>query len=368
MLTPIIRPKPMNKRILYCFLLLITIISCQKESIDEIVNQTNDKLWIQDTKLTGENAILLNSYASDNTLSISGINSWITIDTNNVYEGWINFGNYLSNSISKKIPITDDLFAWYTDTVLIFNSTKQIFHDYLPAFRLSRFGSEVSKFGYWSINRKNECLSISKSLHCLVPVTKKDYYPAFYLVKPNYYINSRNEVDVIASTENAFIKKVDWYPSSTSIGNLYTAFDKFFVSMNDGFYGIDTIGNVKMLLDVPISQVLNRSDSLFAISYSGVVYFSNNEGENWSSFCEISPDISRLKWVSLDNSLIAHPYLSGGQLYIINVGNQSMTIDTLASGGLKDKEITSLSVFNSKVYVTTLSGLYYKDLNKLRKK
>lgn len=358
----------MDKRIVYCFLLLTTLISCKEESVDEIVNQTDDKLWIQDTRLTGENAILLNSFASDNTLSISGINSWITIDTNNVYEGCINFSNYLSNSISKKIPITDDLFAWYIDTVLIFNSTKRFVHDYLPTFRLSRFGSEVSKFSYWSINRKNECLSISKSLHCLVPVTKKDNYPAFFLVKPNYYINSQNEVDVIASTENAFIKKVNWNPSSTYIENLYTAFDKFFVSMTDGFYGIDTIGNVKMLLDVPISQVISKSDSLFAISFSGVVYFSSDMGENWSSFCEISPDISRLKWASLDNTIIAYPYLNGGQLYIIDVGNHSMIIDTLASGGLKDKEITSLSEFKSKVYVTTLSGLYYKDLNKLTKK
>ena len=359
----------MDKRIVYCFLILTTLISLKVESVDEIVNKTDDNLWIQDIRLSGDNSILLNSFASSNRLSLSGINSWITIDSNDVYEGCINFSYYLGNSVSKKIPITDDLFAWYLDTVLIFNSTRNFSYIYLPTFRLSQLGSGIKHFGIASINRKNECLSISKSLHCLVPVTTIDNNQALYLIKPNIALNNRDEVDLIVSTKNALIHKVILNVASQSrIISLYTAFDKFFVSMTDNLYCIDTTGNVKMILDAPNSQVISKSDSLFAISNNGNVYMSSDKGENWSVYCEVAIDASNLKLVSIDNSIIAYPYLCDGHMYKIDIGNHSMSIDTLASGGLKDKDITSVSEFRGRVYVTTISGLFYKDLKNLRKK
>ncbi len=122
-----------------------------------------------------------------------------------------------------------------------------------------------------------------------------------------------------------------------------------------------------------IFQIINLSDSLTAIDANYQTYLSLDNGNSRGKFLEISyNDFSKSNgcyhnFEVIDNKIIAYPRCAVGQLYQLSIKNNNLKVDTIPADGLELKDITSISEFNEKVYVTTLSGLFYKETDKLLK-
>ncbi len=100
-----------NKIITFSIIILFIIGCCKKETVEPV--KEKQYLWKRDSVFFNSNAIFLNSFASDDKLHLSAINSWSTIDTYNNHDISSNFKYYLNYSIKRKIPITKNIFAFY---------------------------------------------------------------------------------------------------------------------------------------------------------------------------------------------------------------------------------------------------------------
>jgi len=109
-------------------------------------------------------------------------------------------------------------------------------------------------------------------------------------------------------------------------------------------------------MDVPSClEFLNYQDTLYAFTTSYDLYFSNDLGENWELYAHFSGWVS---FFEVAGKLCCH---RDDDIHEINFDNGE--VRELDNWGLEGNEITSINEFNDKVYITTLSGLFYRDVD-----
>ena len=363
----------MIKKTMILIFFTTILISCKKETIKEIVYKDKEYSWKRDLRFSGDDAILLNSFASTDKLNISAIGLWITIDTADNYEGILNFDYYLNYSIKRKIPITEQIFAYYWDEQkeITINSTGYQTAQYLPHFCLPKLDTAFLKINDYYIGRKSEFIAINDNMYCLIPYLTKSYLPGFFIIKPNsHLLNGIIHIDF--NTDNATVRKIklstDEYKNSVYFMTSY--YNSFFVNLEREFYRIDTLGNSQNVLHQSIYQMIQISDSLIAFGIDDQTYLSTDHGESWKNFLKIpKKDFTESNacyhnFEVINKKIIAFPICDVGKLYQLSIKDDKFQVDTIPSDGLERQDITSISEFNGKVYVTTLSGLFYKELDK----
>ncbi len=365
------------KKIFILSFILFIITSCKPIVTEKIVYKDKECSWKQDLRFSrGDDSILLNSFASDKKLNISAISHWATIDKQDNIEGTLNFEYYLNYSIKRKIPITDKIFTYYWEkqNYLVINSTSYPIASYIPYFDIKEYDTTFSRINDDGIDKKIEFMAITENMYCLFPYLTKSNEARFLIIRPNYKIHN-DKLYVSPNTNTVFVKKVeaDVFKNNSYLYFITSYYDNFFVNVGHKFYTIDTLGNVNKVLNHNIFQMINLSDSLIAIDANYQTYLSLDNGNSWEKFLAIScNDFSKSNgcyhnFEVIDNKIIAYPRCAVGQLYQLSIEDNNFKIDTIPSDGLELKDITSISEFNEKVYVTTLSGLFYKEIDKLLK-
>ncbi|WP_125869943.1 hypothetical protein [Williamwhitmania taraxaci] len=100
-----------------------------------------------------------------------------------------------------------------------------------------------------------------------------------------------------------------------------------------------------------------KGDTLYGISPSdAVLYQSLNDGDSWTSLGKINPDFSLLNFYTLDNEIIG---TYKAQLFHFSISTTGITVKEIDNDGLAYNTITSVSKYTDKVYVSTLTGVYY---------
>jgi hypothetical protein len=131
--------------------------------------------------------------------------------------------------------------------------------------------------------------------------------------------------------------------------------DDFFVSSSDAGYKISSTGEFRKVIDQVIFETYNYNDTLIAIGpYE--LYKSTDTGETWERIADNWP-FCNATFFQIENQLC---FYVTDQIWTINLGTGIMR--EIDNQGLATNEITSVSAFCRKVYVTTLSGLFYKDM------
>ncbi len=115
--------------------------------------------------------------------------------------------------------------------------------------------------------------------------------------------------------------------------------------------------------------MVQLSDSLIAVERSlKQTYLSVDKGETWEEFLAFpiydftGSNACYHNFEVIDGEIIAYPKCNVAKLYHLYIKDNAFHVDTIPSDGLENTKITSISEFNNKVYVTTWSGLFYKDL------
>ncbi len=283
-------------------------------------------------------------------------------------------GNYLNYSTKRKIPITENIFAFYLDKqqVLSINSTGFLWANTLPKFHLPTYDSTFLSINDDYIGRKNTFMAISDDMYCLVPYLTQSYQPKFFIIKPDYHWQN-GAVHLDAHTDNTMVKTVSpAMPQNVSSVYFITSYDHaFFVNLGHELFHIDSLGLMKKVLEQDIHQMVKLSDSLVAFGTNNQTYLSVDQGNTWKTFLKI-PETNFVGATAADYNfevinqhIIAYPKYNIGKLYHVYIKDNMFQADTIASDGIDKKNITSITAFNDKVYVTTLSGLFYKDKEKL---
>jgi len=92
------------------------------------------------------------------------------------------------------------------------------------------------------------------------------------------------------------------------------------------------------------------------------IYVSTNQGLDWQKLFEFggSGALFDVNFYEIDGHLVA---TEDSQLFDFNFTDTTLEIKEILNTGLEGNEITSVALFNDKVYISTLSGLFEKELD-----
>jgi hypothetical protein len=149
----------------------------------------------------------------------------------------------------------------------------------------------------------------------------------------------------------------------------YSFFDKFFIMLSGQFYRVDTLGNIKSFgygpvssMDGSVLKMFSLQNYLFGIYHSSTKYYmivSTDFGENWSVFAsDIDPWFSDITFQNIDGNLYGF-FMS--QIWKFSLSGNTLNYVELDNDGLETNQITGINKAGKYVFVSTLSGLYYRD-------
>jgi len=135
--------------------------------------------------------------------------------------------------------------------------------------------------------------------------------------------------------------------------------DMFYVQIQSGIYVINSFGDVVLAqgLNTLISDFYLYNDTLFAFApFFGSIYYSNDKGYNWNFYVSGLPSYL-LNFFEVEEKLCFYIY---SQIAWVDFENQ--TIIELDNEGLEGNEITSVNEYGETVWVSTLSGMFKKNI------
>jgi hypothetical protein len=171
------------------------------------------------------------------------------------------------------------------------------------------------------------------------------------------------------------VKKIYLTPAPGTIGffngGYYCAsyYNKFFVYFESQFYRIDTAGNVKSFGYTPasytknygISNMFTYGNTLF-VNSGGIFFSSTDQGETWSVFNDFSnTGVGSLLFRNVGNDLYATANDADSQLWKVAISGNNLNFSELNNDGLQTNPITSITPCGKYIFITTLSGVFYRD-------
>ncbi|HEY6899759.1 MAG TPA: hypothetical protein VI233_03915 [Puia sp.] len=153
--------------------------------------------------------------------------------------------------------------------------------------------------------------------------------------------------------------------------NYYCAayYDKFFVSYGGQFFRIDTAGNVKAFGYTPtpvphsngIANMFTAGETLF-INSGGVIFYSTDRGESWGLWNDFSQSAAGgVIFRNVGKDLYATEATLSSQLWKVVIDGRALNFSELNTDGLESSQMTSITRCGKYVFITTPTGVYYRD-------
>ena len=148
------------------------------------------------------------------------------------------------------------------------------------------------------------------------------------------------------------------YPSGCSLRYIGSYKDKFFAFVDSSFMTINKSGVIRQIPEVDgmVVETFSYKEKLYAVTlFPEQIYVSIDEGETWTLFASdfIYPTT---RFFTIQDKLC---FYIGSQIAQLDI--EKGVITELDNSVLDGNEITSVNEFKGRVWVTTLSGLFYKD-------
>ncbi len=328
-------------------ILMLTVILCcfscgNEETTEEIV-----KPWIEHESFRMEQKYIINSEITSNSLMLKTTDTITTIDkTDDVTFYAAVTKNLITAAFSEKY------FAAYEHNSLrIGSSVRPVSFVSLIDFETieeSFDESDIQDLGKIGVMSGNQLLLPLKNLYLL---TFEDEYPDY----PDYP-GDPQLISTIKTEYNDFITEMK-------------AFDDFYlISSRNKTYKMDKSGNIQLILNERSFDFFKFNGKYFAFagttqaSFDMRLYSSENGTDwklfltNWRTFDQIPFDFI-CKFFVVNNKLY---YFRFDKIAYIDFENLAYReVDT---SNIETNYITSVAEFNNKVYVSTKSGLFYKEL------
>jgi hypothetical protein len=334
--------------------------------------------WSLDSSLTFDHKFLLTSAALNDSVLLVANSSWIAYVNSNQLKSIT--GAYLNMMYP---PYGDLIPPRLTNTigiVLLDPNRLKVFSVASPNSVVSDFGSFTFTPTYTNSTNSikgfprpylpNAGYPIIDSKYILVPTeidyqAEKAYFNLLRVTQiANFPTSGNNSLSLVSS------KSITLTPAPSTIGfadaNYFSEsfYHKFFLDYNDQFYRIDTAGNIKAFGGCPVpgvengrvTQMVKVDNYLFAIG-PAKFFISQDEGETWSLFADVLGD-PILFYFNVGDELYA---TRGSQIWRVTLTGNAFNYQELDNNGLETNLITSINKAGKYTFVTTLSGLYYRD-------
>ena len=142
---------------------------------------------------------------------------------------------------------------------------------------------------------------------------------------------------------------------------LHTFDDYFIVTGVSNTIKISSDFVCKSIYNGRLYKIIKSNTDLYAFSEDDHLLKSTNNGDSWTTIVEVDDKYQRLGYYWIKDKLIGY---HNSQLFEISINEQGVTSKELKTDGLEGNSITSIKLYKGKVIVTSLSGVFIKDLTK----
>jgi hypothetical protein len=335
-------------KIIYYLAISFFLIGCTKEKIVKEFRPV-DYRWKPHLTFIYDDATVLNSFTFNNNLYFIGNSFVVFSDSGKKVVNYVSQGEF---NINYKLPINSIFYIDFSEV-----SSYIGIHGIAPLAMNNGRGIWINEidtsFSYFAFPgyKNGECMKINNQNQILIPYHAK--YSKVSIMLVNMKLDNEGSDYWIGDTLKTRILR---FSNERSVYNLFSSKDYFIVSM-DSTYKIKANGDASKVVNDNLWKVFQRNDTLYGISYNKI-YRSIDNGDNWAIISEKSSDLVRLNYYIINNAIIATYY---AQLFHIAINNDSFTIKEIDNDGLVNNYITSVSNYSDKIYVTTLTGVFYID-------
>lgn len=348
------------KNILYLIIFAITMVSCEKEKIVEVEKEYK---WKSHADFRYNEIVQMNSYATNDLLFFIGYDSFSSLVPDSISHPDLPFGGSTAhyniwNELpgDRKMPICDDYFFVYnkaTDWIGFYPTLNPVLSRSMIAFDIKSVDSSFVSFEFQHF-MSGTCVAINNKKQALIPYQSHDdlglrlkLMLLDIKVDKDYYVY----LDTLKTTT---IRILDEYQSN--LIQLQSVGDYFFLTTDSKVYRVDNLGNIDNVLETRLNRIIESSGTLYGFG-RGNIYISSDNGLTWNTGYTVQYEYSLLNYTKIDDKIIAYRY---GQLWEIIINETGVEAKELDNDGLDGVSITSVSKFDGKVYLSTLSGVYYK--------
>lgn len=364
-------------KLLIPLLCILFFSSCRKE----VVITTEVPVfhsWSLDSSLIFQNKILLASIAlNDSVLAVANSEMITYVNSNQLNKSitgaYLNmYQPHYGYLIPPRLTNTIGIVLLDSNRLKVFSVTSPVSDFGSFTFTPTYTNSTTSIKGFPLPYFPNAGYPVIDSKYILVP-TEIDYQAQkayINLLRVTQIANFPQTGDNSLSLVSA--KSITLTPAPSTIGFAggdyfsESFYHKFFLYYNSQFYRIDTGGNVKAFGYSPVpgvenghvTQMFKLNNYLFAIGFAKF-FISQDEGETWSLFSDVlGSKYGSLLYFNVGDELYA---TYGSQIWQVTLTGNTLSYRELDNNGLETNLITSINKAGKYTFVTTLSGLYYRD-------
>lgn len=342
------------------------IISCEKEKIVEVIKE-KEYNWVSHDDFQYNDVVQMNSYSTDNKLFLLGHSSFSSVVFDSLNHPELPFGSNVAHfdlwyeqPSDRKLPICEDYFISYSKSngwIAFIPSSNPVLSGAGVSLSLQNMDTTYAYFDFIHFS-SGECIAINDQKQSLIPyisfVDSKNVLKLALIdiktnfITSNYYLDTL-EVNILTISDEYQYDVI----ALESIG------DNFFLTTNSKVYRIDKSGNIENVLSARINKMVESSGKIYGFGRDNI-YISSDNGLTWQEGYNVQYDYSLLNYSKIDNKIIGYRY---GQLWELQINDTELIVHELDNDGLEGISITSVSSFHNKVYLSTLSGVFFKSID-----
>ena len=201
-------------------------------------------------------------------------------------------------------------------------------------------------------------IDISDSNRIIFPVQTKNNPQSncYYLIDAKQVnFNANITITNFNKIYLGYVNGVNLSSSTVHIKN------RFFVGANDSTYLIREDYSTKLVVPgVIFYSVFQYGGNYYATSsgnYGKAIYETTDNGETWALTYNVNVNRYGFVIINFDGKLIA---MLSDQFWLVTLGTASISFKEIVNDGLIGKTITGIIKCNSKVWITTNGGVFYR--------
>ncbi|MFN8254958.1 MAG: hypothetical protein U0W24_04665 [Bacteroidales bacterium] len=365
------------------FILFVGIIftSCEKTVIEEVEKEYS---WKTHPNFINEKSVQMNSFSTDNSLYFFGLYTFSAYGTNSIDAEFLDpisgvtMNNYFhidhDQPTQYKFPISNNFFIEYKrangydikDDQLCFISAKNPYYSYTYIkFSIKDIDPSFLQY-YFSIFTHDECIAINNKNQALIP------YSASGISNSKLKFALVNiKVDSTSYSNMVYLDTVKTKLISLNDDNQYDPLyiqhlgEDFFLTTNTKTYRINSAGEIAQMYDYHFYDIIEKHDTTYSVGYNFNLKqyewsYSIDKGKSWTMVSKILNQFECLDYTVINNRIIG---FCNSQIWEIKPTSYGIESIELENDGLEGKLITAISSFKGNVYVSSLSGVFYKTLD-----
>lgn len=335
------------------YLLLVCVFFFQSCSDDNEVSPEADPtpIWEEDDRFLFEWKVQYNTHFDGNALHFMGRNHFSTIWLEDTIEHHQHAVQFLEYNQNAKMPISDLHFVTGDQrTVRIAQNAEPVLSGGSVYIHMEELDPEFGWTNYppfWI----SDAMATNDLHETLIPYTylKEDNLVGSRLLKV------RITDDLFPQIEETNIFTVP--EGGFEIAAIYAFEDFFLIADYRRTYRLGIDNQLVEVSDQSLYRIFTIDNLLYAISDGKL--FQSGDGSVWVEVqSDINSQLRLLNFDVVDGKTIA---FYNSQLFLFENIEGTIRITELENEGLYGHQITSVASFNSRIYVTTFSGVFHKS-------